>query len=77
MADAEGTFAGDICPECGSLETVTYHYREGYCELECLHCGFNSEPDDVSDFVRDSGALCERERPDRRAMTVPVKRLKA
>lgn len=73
--DAEGIEAQDICPECGSSDTVTYLYQEGFSELECRHCGYNSEHDEISDLTRYRGDLLERSQGP--LPPVPTKKIKA
>lgn len=71
--DAEGSCEGDLCPACGSADTVTFVYAEGYSEIDCRHCGFSSEQNDIGALTRYSGALLE----GAASVPVPVKKLKA
>lgn len=57
--DAEGRRERSPCPECGSRDTVTYHYLEGFTELECQACGFRSDAEELSALQRYSGDLLE------------------
>ena len=72
--DAEGVAGEEACPECGSLQTVTYHFREGFTELECRACGYSSEREDITELTRYRGELRER---GREGPPVPVKKLEA
>jgi uncharacterized metal-binding protein (TIGR02443 family) len=74
MYDAEGRYEYLPCPECGSLETVTYHYEEGFSELECQACGYRSDREELSELGRYRGELREKEgeRPP-----IPIKPLEA
>jgi hypothetical protein len=75
MYDAEGTFDEEPCPRCGATTTVTYHYLEGFSELECLACAFRSDWEEVSALQRYHGDLLERRSTV--DLPVPVKKLKA
>lgn len=75
MFDAEGSFENDVCPQCGSSDTVTYRYPEGFSELECRECGFCSEYEEFSELQRYSGDLLETEEGSR--LPVPFKTMKA
>lgn len=55
MYDAEGSHDGVPCPECGSDDTISWHYGEGFDELECRACGFRSDADDLADLERAAG----------------------
>ena len=57
--DAEGRAEGERCPECGADDTVTFHYREGFTELECRRCGYRSDADELAALQRFSGDLLE------------------
>ena len=59
MIDAEGFHAGERCPECGSTDTVTYTYREGFSELECPACGYHSDAEELGHLQRYGGDLLE------------------
>lgn len=73
MFDAEGMELGEACPQCGSSNTVTYLFNEGFSELECRHCAYTSEALDIADLARFSGDLKERgEQPP-----IPIKKLDA
>lgn len=75
MFDAEGSFENEHCPECGSTDTVTYSYREGFSELECRACGYRSDHEDLSELQRFSGDLLEGD--ESRPLPVPIKSIKA
>lgn len=72
--DAEGVEAGDPCPECGSDATITFHYREGFTELECRACGYRSDAEELAALQRYAGDLLERD-DDPASDTPPVPRL--
>lgn len=59
-ADAEGSHEGIPCPECGSLDTITYRYVEGFEEHECPACGYTDWGEELADLIRDGGELLER-----------------
>lgn len=59
MYDAEGHQEGETCPECGSDDTVTYRYREGFEELECRACGYRSDAEELAALQRFGGDLLE------------------
>lgn len=77
--DAEGRKEGDVCPECGSADTVTYDFDEGYSELECRRCGFATELEDIAALARYSGELLEGDllEGDRTRPPMPIKKLRA
>ncbi len=76
--DAEGFRENAPCPRCGSRETVTFHYREGFEELECGSCGFRSDAEEIASLTRFSGVVLEREgRSEERQVPVPIRTLKA
>lgn len=72
--DAEGVELGESCPQCGSSDTVTYLYNEGFSELECRRCGYTTEAADIADLARFRGELKEQgsELPP-----IPIKKLEA
>lgn len=74
MIDAEGVHAGERCPECGSPDTVTFHYREGFSELECPSCGYRSDAEELTALQRYGGNLLEL---DRETPPLPRKPLEA
>ena len=74
MFDAEGSYDGDPCPECGSKKTVTYRFAEGFSDIECETCGFHSDRDELSDLSRYRGELLEG---DKNLPPMPFKKLKA
>ncbi len=59
--DAEGFREQTPCPNCGSLETITYHYSEGFEELECGNCGYRSDSEALAELQRATGDLLERD----------------
>ncbi len=72
--DAEGVELGESCPQCGSSDTVTYLYNEGFSELECRRCGYTTEAADIAELARFRGELKEQgsELP-----LIPIKKLEA
>lgn len=74
MIDAEGSFDEAPCPACGSTNTLTYEYQEGFNELECRSCGYRSDQEELSALQRYSGDLLEA---DRESPPVPFKSMKA
>lgn len=59
--DAEGFHEETPCPECGSVNTVTYRYVEGFSELECPACGYRSDSQELADLTRFQGLVLEGE----------------
>ncbi len=57
--DAEGREEGEACPECGSEDTITFHYREGFTELECRACGYRSDAEELAALQRFSGDVLQ------------------
>lgn len=55
MVDAEGSFDGVPCPDCGSEETISWRFAEGFDELECRTCGFRSDAGAIADLERAAG----------------------
>ncbi len=76
MFNAEGWHNQDPCPRCGSTQTITYEYDEGFSELECEACGFCSEAQELSDLARYRGELREAGEPDDLPL-IPFKKLDA
>lgn len=74
MYDVEGRYDDTPCPRCGSCHTITYHYREGFDELECQACGYLSDHEELSALARFGGRLKEGAAP---ALPIPVKKLQA
>ena len=74
MIDAEGIHEGEPCPQCGSTDTVTFLYREGFSELECPTCGFSTESEELAALQRFGGDLLE---VDRDVPPLPRKPLEA
>lgn len=58
--DAEGRHDGEPCPRCGSTATITYHYVEGFEELECPACGYASDAHELAALGRLALGLPER-----------------
>jgi Zn ribbon nucleic-acid-binding protein len=73
--DAEGIEQHDPCGECGSTNTVTYHYEEGYSDVECRNCGYSSELEDIAELSRYRGDLLEADPGG--LLPPPIKRIKA
>jgi uncharacterized metal-binding protein (TIGR02443 family) len=73
MWDAEGSRDGETCPKCKSTKTITYHYKEGFTELECENCGYQSDMADIDQLTRYRGELKEKTREP----LIPFKKLKA
>jgi uncharacterized metal-binding protein (TIGR02443 family) len=59
--DAEGSHDGVPCPECGNEDTISWHYDEGFDELECRACGFRSDARDLADLERAAGDVLIRD----------------
>ncbi len=59
--DAEGSHDGEQCPRCGSEATITYHFAEGFTELECPECGYVSDSEQLADLQRFGGEILESE----------------
>lgn len=76
--DAEGFHEMTPCPRCGSRDTVTFHYREGFEELECESCGFRSDAEEIASLTRFTGVVLEKDdRSDQHRVPVPIRTLKA
>lgn len=75
MFDAEGRFDNEPCPACGSRDTITFDYREGFNELECQACGYRSDQEELSRLQRYSGELLEADQES--PPPVPFKSIKA
>ncbi|MCA9838354.1 MAG: hypothetical protein KC422_15670 [Trueperaceae bacterium] len=73
MWDAEGSRDGETCPNCQSTKTITYHYAEGFTELECEACGYQTDLSDLDQLTRFRGELKEKTK----ATPIPFKKLKA
>ncbi|MEM6430108.1 MAG: hypothetical protein AAF708_12775 [Deinococcota bacterium] len=71
--DAEGVERQDPCPACQSDNTVTYIYHEGFIEIDCRDCGFNSEASGIADLTRYAGDLLEASP----VPPIPLKKIKA
>lgn len=61
MYDAEGSFDGVPCPECGSDRTISWHFAEGFDELECRACGYQSDALAMAELERASGDVLKRD----------------
>ncbi|MFA5569183.1 MAG: hypothetical protein WC972_11125 [Trueperaceae bacterium] len=57
--DAEGFHEGVPCPRCGGVNTITYHYVEGFSELECPTCGYRSDAAELDALTRFESDLAE------------------
>jgi len=63
--DATGSQDNETCPRCGSDATITYHYTEGFQELECTACGYMSDAEEIMALQRyESGLLESSDRSD-------------
>lgn len=77
MFDATGSFDADICPRCGSDATITYHYEEGFSELECNACGYLSDAEELASLQRFEGELLEDDGEQGNPVPQDGKRIKA
>lgn len=77
MFDATGSHDGQICPRCGSDATITYHYEEGFEELECSACGYVSDAGELAALQRYGGELLEADRSDDAPAPLPGRKIKA
>jgi len=59
--DAEGSHDGRPCPKCGSDRTISWHFSEGFDELECRACGYRSDAGELTALRRESGDLLRRD----------------
>lgn len=75
--DAEGFHEQTPCPSCGSRRTITFHYREGFEELECESCGYRSDAEEIAALTRYGGEVLEREGSEGDRVPVPIRTLKA
>ena len=75
--DAEGLELGELCPQCGGNDTVTYLYNEGFSELECRRCAYTSEALEISDLARFRGDLKEAQTETLAVPPIPIKKLEA
>lgn len=75
--DAEGSFEHVACPQCGSTGTITFHYSEGFSELECPSCGYRSDAEELGALQRYPGDLLEAEPARSAPPPIPVRGLKA
>jgi len=73
--DAESSHGLEHCPECDSDNTITYHYNEGFTELECLNCGYLSDAEEIAALTRYDGSLIESDKTIK--LPMPVKKIKA
>ena len=76
--DAEGFHEQIPCPRCGSEQTVSFHYVEGFEELECLRCGYRSDAAEIAALTRFQGNLLERDDEDPDDLPpIPIRTMKA
>ncbi len=75
--DATGSMDADICPRCGSDATITYHYEEGFEELECSACGFVSDAAEIAALQRYSGDILLDGSAEEQPVPLPGKRITA
>ncbi len=75
--DAEGRREDAPCPHCGSRDTITYHYVEGFSELECTACGYRSDADELSALQRYTGDLLESPGSEDELPPVPMSPIEA
>ncbi len=75
--DAEGFHEQTQCPDCGSRRTVTFHYVEGFEELECEACGYRSDAEEIAALTRYAGGVLEREGDGASEVPIPIRTLKA
>ena len=61
MYDAEGSRDGTPCPECGSDETITWRFEEGFDEIECRTCGFRSDAEELDALERQAGDVLRKD----------------
>ncbi len=77
MFDATGSRDEETCPRCGSDATITYHYEEGFDELECSSCGYVSDAEELAALQRFDGQLLEAEEGQGTPLIRPRQRIKA
>ncbi len=70
QVDAEGFHEGAECPQCGSSDTITFRYVEGFEEYECPNCGYRSDDQELDELTRYASDLLE----DERGAQVPIPR---
>lgn len=75
--DAEGRLEHSPCPQCGSHDTITYHYVEGFTELECRACGYRSDAEELSALQRFTGELLESSGGESELPPIPMPAIKA
>lgn len=68
--DAEGFHEGVECPQCGSTDTITFRYYDGFEEHECPACGYHEGAEELDALTRYESPLLER----RRLKGVPIPR---
>lgn len=73
-SDAIIYYGVDACPQCNSNDTETYSYPEGFSELRCHTCGYDSEAEEISALLRYEGTLLEKEHS---ILPLPTKAIKA
>lgn len=74
MIDAIIYYGVDACPQCNSSDTESYSYPEGFSELRCHACGYDSEAEEISALLRYEGTLLEKEHS---TLALPSKAIKA
>lgn len=76
--DAEGFNEKVPCPRCGSDQTVSFHYIEGFDELECPACGYRSDSEELGALTRFQSGLLERDdETDENRPPIPIRTMKA
>jgi len=76
--DAEGFHEQVPCPRCGSDHTVSFHYVEGFDELECHACSYRSDAAEIAALTRFQGGLLERDVADvDERLPIPIRSMKA
>ena len=75
--DAEGFNERVPCPRCASERTVSFHYVEGFDELECPDCGFRSDAEELGALTRFQSGLLEREAAEQDIPPIPIRAMKA
>jgi len=61
MYDATGSYDEEECPRCGNRDTVTWHFADGFEEMECRTCGWVSDAEELAALQRFGGRVLERE----------------
>lgn len=73
-ADAIIYYGVDACPQCNSTDTETSSYQEGFSELRCHACGYDSEAEEINALLRYQGTLLEKKQSN---LPLPTKSIKA